>query len=67
MKGKKVLITGASQNIGEELAYQYSKLGADIVITARRVEELERVTNIMIFQRKSGQNHANYLLLQLGG
>jgi len=43
VKGRRVLITGGSQNIGEELAYQFSKLGAQVVVTARRESELKKV------------------------
>ena len=38
-----VWVTGASSGIGEELAYQLSKLGVSLVLSARRVQELERV------------------------
>ncbi|XP_014720126.1 dehydrogenase/reductase SDR family member 7 [Equus asinus] len=38
-----VWVTGASGGIGEELAYQLSKLGVSLVLSARRVHELERV------------------------
>lgn len=40
---KTVWITGASSGIGEALVYEFSKLGAKIIISARRAEELERV------------------------
>jgi len=40
---KRVLITGASSGIGMHLAYEYSKLGARVLITARRVEHLKTV------------------------
>jgi len=43
IEGKVVWIVGASQNIGEELAKEYARLGAKIILTARRVHELERV------------------------
>ncbi|GAB6025541.1 hypothetical protein CHUAL_011272 [Chamberlinius hualienensis] len=42
IKGKRVLVTGASSGIGEEVAYKYAKLGAKLVITARRVELLQK-------------------------
>lgn len=38
-----VWVTGASSGIGEELAYQLSKLGVYLVLSARRAQELERV------------------------
>uniref|UniRef100_A0A663LYQ3 Dehydrogenase/reductase 7 n=1 Tax=Athene cunicularia TaxID=194338 RepID=A0A663LYQ3_ATHCN len=38
-----VWVTGASSGIGEELAYQLSKIGALLAISARREDELERV------------------------
>ena len=41
--GKNVVITGASTGIGEQLAYQYARLGANVVITARREQRLKEV------------------------
>ncbi|KAL1281047.1 hypothetical protein QQF64_015647 [Cirrhinus molitorella] len=43
VRGARVLITGASSGIGEQMAYHYSKFGAQIVITARREESLKKV------------------------
>jgi len=40
---KTIWITGASSGIGEALTYEFSKLGAKIIISSRRKEELERV------------------------
>ncbi|XP_009297199.1 hydroxysteroid 11-beta-dehydrogenase 1-like protein [Danio rerio] len=44
IRGTRVLITGASSGIGEQMAYHYAKFGAEIVITARRLEALKKVT-----------------------
>lgn len=38
-----VVITGASTGIGEELALQLAREGAHLVLSSRRVDELERV------------------------
>ncbi|XP_045180991.2 hydroxysteroid 11-beta-dehydrogenase 1-like protein [Mercenaria mercenaria] len=43
VKGKRVIVTGASTGIGEQLAYHYARLGANIVITARRENRLKEV------------------------
>ncbi|KAJ8411730.1 hypothetical protein AAFF_G00153680 [Aldrovandia affinis] len=43
LRGKVVWITGASSGIGEELAYQLSRLGARLILSSRREDELERV------------------------
>lgn len=43
LKGARVLVTGASTGIGEQLAYHYARLGAQLVITARRGNVLEQV------------------------
>jgi 3-hydroxy acid dehydrogenase/malonic semialdehyde reductase len=43
LKGKIVLITGASSGIGKACAELFAKLGADIIITARRFERIKEI------------------------
>ncbi|MBR5011121.1 MAG: SDR family NAD(P)-dependent oxidoreductase, partial [Clostridia bacterium] len=43
LKGKKILVIGASRGIGEAIAYAYAKEGADLVLTGRNLETLESV------------------------
>lgn len=43
MQGKTVIITGASSGIGEELAGVLASRGANVVLAARREEELAKV------------------------
>src|SRR5882672_6681965 len=42
-QNKVIWITGASSGIGEALAYAFSAEGALLILSSRRVEELERV------------------------
>ena len=45
LRGARVLVTGASTGIGEQLAYHYARFGAQIVITARREKVLQQVSS----------------------
>ena len=40
LSGKIVVITGASSGIGEAMAREYAKMGAKVVMGARREDEL---------------------------
>lgn len=57
MKNRVVVITGGSSGIGEALAKKFAEEGSKIVIGARNIQELERVTN----QIKSRGGEASYL------
>ncbi|KAG9485509.1 11-beta-hydroxysteroid dehydrogenase 1 [Eleutherodactylus coqui] len=43
LKGKRVIVTGASSGIGEQMAYHLGKMGSHILITARTEEKLKKV------------------------
>lgn len=47
-QGKAVLITGASSGIGEELAWQLGQAGAQLTLTARRKELLEKLAQRIV-------------------
>ncbi|KAJ7392062.1 hypothetical protein OS493_015008 [Desmophyllum pertusum] len=62
VRGKKVVICGASTGIGEELAYQYAKLGAQLLLVARREEALKKV---VVRCGELGAQQANYVVADL--
>lgn len=43
LRGKKVLVTGASKGIGEQVAYEFARRGASVFITARNATQLQTV------------------------
>lgn len=47
LEGKTILVTGASSGIGRESAIVCSKMGADVVLTARNIERLEQTLSLM--------------------
>uniref|UniRef100_A0A8C9TDI1 Hydroxysteroid 11-beta dehydrogenase 1 like n=1 Tax=Scleropages formosus TaxID=113540 RepID=A0A8C9TDI1_SCLFO len=59
LRGARVLVTGASTGIGEQLAYCYARLGAQVVITARRENVLQQVS--VLAARRLGAQKALYV------
>lgn len=53
LKGARVLVTGASTGIGEQIAYHYARFGAQVVITARREKVLQQVSELGNIQMDS--------------
>jgi len=45
LEGQVALITGGSRGMGEYTAYAFAKAGADVVVTSRKLPELERVAD----------------------
>lgn len=50
LKGKVVLVTGASQGIGEGLAHAFAREGVRLKLTARRQERLEDLAGALVAQ-----------------
>lgn len=55
LDGKRALVCGASQGIGQAIAHELADLGANVTILARDVKKLERA--VAALKRKAGQNH----------
>jgi dehydrogenase/reductase SDR family protein 7B len=56
LKGKVVIVTGASSGIGEALALRYAHAGAKVVLVARNTEKLKEVEDAI--QKQGGQCHS---------
>lgn len=55
--GKVVVITGASSGLGEALAHEFYKHGAQVVLCARRRQELERVRTDLLHTHCKDTTH----------
>ncbi|KAF7271364.1 hypothetical protein GWI33_015720 [Rhynchophorus ferrugineus] len=55
--GKVVVITGASSGLGEALAHEFYKHGAQVVLCARRRQELERVRTDLLHSHSKDMTH----------
>ncbi len=56
LKGKTILITGASSGIGRATAVECSKMGAQVIVTGRNKERLQET-----FENLAGDNHMQIL------
>nr|XP_046247186.1 hydroxysteroid 11-beta-dehydrogenase 1-like protein [Scatophagus argus] len=63
LRGARVLVTGASTGIGEQMAYHYARFGAQIVITARRENVLQQVAEKCM---NLGAQKALYIAADMG-
>jgi len=52
LAGRRILITGASSGIGRACAVMAAQLGADVVLTARRVDELEETRKLIVVRNE---------------
>ncbi|KAG5888249.1 hypothetical protein JTB14_027931 [Gonioctena quinquepunctata] len=55
--GKVVVVTGASSGLGEALAHEFYKHGCQVVLCARRRQELERVRNDLLHTHCTVRTH----------
>lgn len=53
LKGKTILVTGASSGIGRGIALQCAQMGASVILNGRNKERLEETLNMMV-----GCNHS---------
>ncbi|XP_040472936.1 corticosteroid 11-beta-dehydrogenase isozyme 1-like isoform X1 [Falco naumanni] len=58
LKGKRVIVTGASTGIGEQMAYHLARMGSHILITARTEAKLQKVVERC---RELGAASARYI------
>ena len=45
LEGKVAVVTGASRGIGRATALAFASAGADIVLSSRKIDELEKVAS----------------------
>lgn len=60
IQGKTILITGASRGLGEQIAYKCAESGANLILTARSMDKLEKMKDIIV--DKYGVQVATYRL-----
>ncbi|XP_078666723.1 hydroxysteroid 11-beta-dehydrogenase 1-like protein isoform X1 [Branchiostoma floridae x Branchiostoma belcheri] len=63
LRGARVVVTGCSSGIGEQMAYHYARFGARVIITARREGRLKKVVAKM---KDLGAQEAIYVAGDMG-
>ncbi|XP_054852793.1 hydroxysteroid 11-beta-dehydrogenase 1-like protein A [Eublepharis macularius] len=59
VRGKRVLVTGSSTGIGEQIAYEFARMGANVAVTARREKQLQMVVQKCL---ELGASSASYIV-----
>ncbi|XP_006039437.2 hydroxysteroid 11-beta-dehydrogenase 1-like protein B [Alligator sinensis] len=62
VQGKRVLVTGSSTGIGEQIAYEFARMGAHLIITARREKQLKEVAKKCL---ELGASSARYVVADM--
>jgi 3-oxoacyl-[acyl-carrier protein] reductase len=62
-RNKTVLVTGATRGIGRQLADDFEKLGANLILTGTRAEEIERLNEDQ--KGKSSEQNVTYYCVDL--
>ncbi|XP_024053801.1 hydroxysteroid 11-beta-dehydrogenase 1-like protein B [Terrapene carolina triunguis] len=57
VRGKRVLVTGSSTGIGEQIAYEFARMGAHLLLTARREKQLKEVAQKCLELGASSARH----------
>lgn len=58
LQGKRVIVTGASTGIGEQMAYHLARMGSHILITARTEAKLQKVNVKCLYMHVLHQAHS---------
>ncbi|XP_066465883.1 hydroxysteroid 11-beta-dehydrogenase 1-like protein A [Tiliqua scincoides] len=62
VRGKRVLVTGSSMGIGEQIAYEFARMGAHVMVTARSEKRLQEVVQKCL---SLGSASARYVLADM--
>lgn len=62
VRGKRVLVTGSSTGIGEQMAYEFARMGAHLTVTARSEKRLQEVVRKCV---ELGAASARYVLADM--